>query len=107
MNHGWTAPHAINARPLIYHVSIRSSNSPLITLTVSLVGSLTHLNYAFGFLDPNTFEVITMDPDTRISLFSEVAQAKTYNPKLEVWLSIGGWTFSDDGEFGLRHVPRH
>jgi chitinase len=61
------------------------------------VAQLTHLNFAFAFLDPITFDVITMDPQTPASLFQDAAAAKAINPNLEVWLSIGGWTFSNDG----------
>jgi chitinase len=61
------------------------------------VGKLTHLNFAFAFLDPNTFNVVTMDPQTPASLFTDAAAAKAINPKIEVWLSIGGWTFANNG----------
>jgi chitinase len=61
------------------------------------VQHLTHLNFAFAFLDPNTFEVVTMDPLTSASLFKDAANAKAVNPNIQVWLSIGGWTFSNDG----------
>jgi len=38
-----------------------------------------------------------MDAQTPASLFSDAAKAKIINPDIEVWLSIGGWTFSDNG----------
>jgi chitinase len=38
-----------------------------------------------------------MDPGTSSELFLQVAEAKLYNPALEVWISVGGWTFSDNG----------
>jgi chitinase len=38
-----------------------------------------------------------MDSQTPESLFQEVADVKKYNSRLEVWISVGGWTFSDNG----------
>ncbi len=37
-----------------------------------------------------------MDSPTPESLFQEVADVKLYNSKLEVWISVGGWTFFDN-----------
>jgi hypothetical protein len=33
------------------------------------VDGLTHLNFAFAFLDPSTFQITTMDAATLASLF--------------------------------------
>lgn len=38
-----------------------------------------------------------MDPQTPADLFQEAANVKQYNSKLQVWVSVGGWTFSDNG----------
>jgi chitinase len=38
-----------------------------------------------------------MDAQTPSSLFKDAANAKIINPDIQVWLSIGGWTFSDNG----------
>ncbi|KAF2824330.1 glycoside hydrolase [Ophiobolus disseminans] len=59
--------------------------------------ALTHLNYAFAYIDPKTLALTTMDAQTPESLFKEVADVKKYNSRLEVWISVGGWTFSDNG----------
>ncbi|OAA37536.1 symbiotic chitinase [Beauveria brongniartii RCEF 3172] len=37
-----------------------------------------------------------MDAATPGSLLIEMAKLKTAKPSLQIWLSIGGWTFSDD-----------
>jgi chitinase len=37
-----------------------------------------------------------MDPNTPNSLFQLATDTKQYNPTLEVWISVGGWTFSDN-----------
>jgi chitinase len=55
------------------------------------------LNFAFAFVDPTSFDVVTMDPQTPASLFEDAAKAKIINPSIQVFLSIGGWTFSDNG----------
>ncbi|KAF2009039.1 glycoside hydrolase family 18 protein [Aaosphaeria arxii CBS 175.79] len=58
--------------------------------------ALTHVNYAFAYIDPNTFEITTMDPQTPISTFQDIVSLKDLKPDLKVFVSIGGWTFSDN-----------
>ncbi|KAI7026582.1 glycoside hydrolase family 18 protein, partial [Hortaea werneckii] len=58
--------------------------------------ALTHVNYAFAYIDPDSYEVVTMDTSTPGSLFDDTTILKQIKPDLEVWVSIGGWTFSDD-----------
>ena len=49
----------------------------------------THLNFAFAFIDPITFEVASMGPkDER--LYSRLVSWKRDKPELEVWIAIGG-----------------
>lgn len=64
-----------------------------------LVDALTHLNYAFAYLDPDTFGITTMDAATPISLFEDFSNLKTTNPDLKLFVSIGGWTFSDNNTY--------
>ncbi|EJP61449.1 symbiotic chitinase [Beauveria bassiana ARSEF 2860] len=61
------------------------------------VDALTHLNYAFAYVDPNTFEITTMDAATPARIFQDVADLKKTSPSLKIFLSLGGWTFSDNG----------
>lgn len=63
------------------------------------VDALTHLNYAFAFLDPDTFAITTMDAATPVSLFNDFAELKFTYPDLKLFVSIGGWTFSDNGTY--------
>lgn len=65
-------------------------------LTFLEVGALTHINYAFAFVDPDSYEIVPMDSQTPSSLFSETTALKTINPDLKVFISVGGWTFSDN-----------
>ncbi|EZF35684.1 hypothetical protein H109_04882 [Trichophyton interdigitale MR816] len=67
--------------------------------TVSLdlpISALTHLNYAFAFIDASTFELTTMDAATPVSLFDDIASLKDIKPSLQIYISVGGWTFSDN-----------
>ncbi|KAF2432500.1 hypothetical protein EJ08DRAFT_630268 [Tothia fuscella] len=61
------------------------------------LNALTHLNFAFAYIDPQSFELVTMDPQTPASLFDDAAEAKTINSALKLFISVGGWTFSDNG----------
>ena len=58
------------------------------------VGSYTHLNFAFAFIDPTTFAVAPMSED-QVSLFKRTAGLKDHAPGLQVWISIGGWSMND------------
>ncbi|EUC49054.1 glycoside hydrolase family 18 protein [Bipolaris oryzae ATCC 44560] len=58
--------------------------------------ALTHVNYAFAYIDPSSFEITTMDAQTPVSTFEDVVALKDLKPDLKVFVSIGGWTFSDN-----------
>ncbi|KAI1840789.1 hypothetical protein JX266_012996 [Neoarthrinium moseri] len=60
---------------------------------------LTHLNYAFAYLDADTFKITTMDARTPASTFADFASVKITNPNIKLFVSIGGWTFSDNGTY--------
>ncbi|MCJ1383203.1 hypothetical protein MMC17_006316 [Xylographa soralifera] len=60
------------------------------------VGSITHLHFAFGYIDPTSFDVIPMD-GLPSDLFSQLTALKTQNPSLKTIVSLGGWTFTDNG----------
>ncbi|KAI7261488.1 glycoside hydrolase family 18 protein, partial [Hortaea werneckii] len=59
--------------------------------------ALTQVNFAFAYIDPKTYRIVTMDAQTPSSLFKDTANLKSIKPSLEVFVSVGGWTFSDDG----------
>lgn len=64
------------------------------------VDGLTHVNFAFAYIDPATYKVTTMDSKTPEDLFTQTADIrslKSNSANLEVFISIGGWTFSDNG----------
>jgi chitinase len=58
---------------------------------------LTHLNYAFAFIEPKSYELVVMDSQTEEGIFKLATDAKLYNSELQVFISVGGWTFSDNG----------
>ena len=59
------------------------------------VGSLTHLNLAFAYIEPETFEIVPM-PRTSDDVFSQITNLKQKAPGLKIWISLGGWTYSDN-----------
>ncbi|KAJ5426042.1 hypothetical protein N7465_001112 [Penicillium sp. CMV-2018d] len=61
------------------------------------LAALTHLNFAFASIDPSTYQVVTMDSATPASLFKDTTNVKSIKEDISVYVSIGGWTFSDDG----------
>ncbi|KAL4812489.1 bacteriodes thetaiotaomicron symbiotic chitinase [Aspergillus spinulosporus] len=63
------------------------------------IQGLTHVNFAFGYIDPKSFEIVPMDGLTPSSLFTQTADVRTFKTglsDLEVFVSLGGWTFSDN-----------
>jgi chitinase len=63
------------------------------------IQGLTHLNFAFAYIDPDSFEIVPMDGLTPASLFTQTADVRTFKSglsDLEVFVSLGGWTFSDN-----------
>ncbi|KAI9775109.1 MAG: hypothetical protein M1839_001420, partial [Geoglossum umbratile] len=57
-------------------------------------GAYTHLNYAFAFIDPNSFAVAPMSDQDR-ALYPRFTALKDSNPGLQTWISIGGWSMND------------
>ncbi|KAF2166320.1 glycoside hydrolase family 18 protein [Zasmidium cellare ATCC 36951] len=63
------------------------------------VDGLTHLNFAFAYIEPESYELATMDDATPAELFSETTDVKnlrTRDEALNVFISVGGWKFSDN-----------
>lgn len=59
------------------------------------VSSLTHLNLAFAYIEPKTFKIVPMDRMGE-DVFSQITNLKQKAPGLKIWISLGGWTFSDN-----------
>ena len=58
------------------------------------IGAYTHLNFAFAYIDPNSFAVSPMSED-QVDLYQRTTNLKELAPGLEVWISIGGWSMND------------
>ncbi|KAK3299587.1 chitinase [Chaetomium fimeti] len=59
-----------------------------------LFTAYTHLNYAFAFIDPNTYKIANMQ-DSDEKYMPRLTALKNYNPGLEVWIAVGGWSMND------------
>jgi chitinase len=55
---------------------------------------LTLGSFAFATIDPKTFEVRLPDKDSS-SLLKRLTAQKRFHPGLQVWIAIGGWSFSE------------
>ncbi|KAL4900084.1 hypothetical protein BDW74DRAFT_171029 [Aspergillus multicolor] len=58
--------------------------------------ALTHINFAFAYIEPDTYKVVTMDKATPASLFEDTTSVKAIKEQIKIYVSIGGWTFSDN-----------
>jgi chitinase len=51
------------------------------------IGAYTHLNFAFAFIDPQSFAVAPMDSG-QVELYSRLTNLKNRSPGLQVWISM-------------------
>jgi GH18 family chitinase len=56
--------------------------------------NITHLDFAFLSIDPNSFQVTPGDPGD-IQLYSQFTALKTTT--MQTWIAVGGGSFSDPG----------
>ncbi|KAK4143425.1 glycoside hydrolase superfamily [Dichotomopilus funicola] len=62
------------------------------------LGYYTHINYAFALVNPTTFHIEDMGPDTA-ALYDRVSALKSKDPDLKVWIAVGGWAMNDPGPY--------
>ncbi|KNG45018.1 glycoside hydrolase family 18 protein [Stemphylium lycopersici] len=62
------------------------------------LGHWTHINFAFALINPKTFHIEDMDPDTG-SRYGRVAALKERQPNLKIWIAVGGWAMNDPGPY--------
>ncbi|KAF1992565.1 glycoside hydrolase family 18 protein [Aulographum hederae CBS 113979] len=60
------------------------------------VEGLTHLVLAYAYINPEDLRIAPM-PGLDDSLFHQIPELKSRNPDLKVFISIGGWSFTNEG----------
>jgi chitinase len=60
------------------------------------LAGFTHVNFAFAFFSPDTFQVVPMD-DNSATLYRRFTALKDKYNGLQAFISIGGWSFTDPG----------
>ncbi|MCJ1355899.1 MAG: hypothetical protein MMC33_005891 [Icmadophila ericetorum] len=93
-----TNPHLQALEEKFNPASSATMNRGLMTGLVANipVGSISHLYFAFGFVTPGSFEVGPMDGNSP-DLFSDLTALKSQNSGVKTVVSLGGWTFNDNG----------
>ncbi|KAF4969335.1 hypothetical protein FSARC_3410 [Fusarium sarcochroum] len=59
-------------------------------------GLYTHINFAFGTINPNTFLIEANEPEDK-DMYERLMLLKKKDKNLKIYLAIGGWTFNDPG----------
>jgi chitinase len=59
-----------------------------------LIGLYTHINFAFGVVDPKTSKFGPLAPQD-INLYKLLLLLKQQDPALKIYIAIGGWAFND------------
>ena len=60
------------------------------------LAGFTHVNFAFAFFDPTTFQISPMD-DNSATLYHRFTALKDKYNGLQAYISVGGWSFTDPG----------
>ncbi|PYH52732.1 glycoside hydrolase family 18 protein [Aspergillus niger CBS 101883] len=63
----------------------------------------THINFAFAYINTRTCNIHTMDSGTPSSLCQDATNVKSFKHDINVFISVGGWTFSDNNT-GTQHI---
>ena len=64
---------------------------------------LTHINYAFGLVNPNSEIVLSRDGPAHLT---QLQALKAKNPKLKIILSVGGWGADNFSEAAFNQTTR-
>lgn len=58
------------------------------------VTAFTHLNFAFAFFHPTSFQIAPMNAGDE-DLYRRFTALKSKKPALRTWIAVGGWSFND------------
>jgi chitinase len=61
------------------------------------ITAISHLNLAFAYITPGDYQIVAMPDGMSDQTFGEITNLKQRAPGLKIWISLGGWTFSDNG----------
>lgn len=88
---------SVNARTIGYYESWSTTRAcdSRTPSQLDLTG-FSHLNFAFAFFNPTTFALSQMTAGDD-ALYSEFTDVKSKYPGLQTYISVGGWSFNDEG----------
>lgn len=86
---------SINKRSVGYYESWANTRACSAVSPEDLnLDGLTHINFAFVFFDPSSFQIVPMDKNAG-SLLNRFTKLKEKKAGLQTWVSVGGWSFND------------
>ncbi|KAI0888397.1 glycosyl hydrolases family 18-domain-containing protein [Annulohypoxylon maeteangense] len=87
----------VNKRTIGYYESWASTRKCQSVQPEDLnLAGFTHVNFAFAFFDPDTFQISPMDSNSA-TLYHRFTDLKQTYSGLQTWISVGGWSFTDPG----------
>lgn len=87
----------LNRNIIYYSGWAPSRNCDAMTPEQLPLGGVTHINYAFAYIYPGTYDIVPMDETASLASMKRTTALKAKQPGLKVFIAIGGWTFSDNG----------
>ncbi|KAF5523516.1 Chitotriosidase-1 [Colletotrichum aenigma] len=90
---------SINKRSIGYYESWANTRACSAVSPEDLnLDGLTHINFAFVFFDPSSFQIVPMDKNAG-TLLNRFTKLKEKKAGLQTWVSVGGWSFNDPGPY--------
>ncbi|KAJ0383092.1 hypothetical protein COL922a_011197 [Colletotrichum nupharicola] len=90
----------INKRSIGYYESWANTRACSAVSPEDLnLNGLTHINFAFVFFDPSSFQIVPMDKNAG-TLLNRFTKLKERKAGFQTWVSVGGWSFNDHDRCG-------